>query len=97
MSKYFNIGALTATEGIREVMSNSQAFKEFVNRSLERYFVGDWGETPEDVAERNNRAVDGADEKIFAIYEMEGHPDNTIWIITEHDRSTTKIMYGYDC
>lgn len=96
MSKRFNIGALTATAGVHEVMSNNQAFKEFVNRSLERYFIGDWGDSLEDSVEQNNRAVDGEDERIFAVYKMEGHPDNTIWIITEHDRSATTILFPHE-
>lgn len=96
MSKRFNIGKLVATAGVHEVMSNNQAFKEFVNRSLERYFVGDWGDSLEDSVEQNNRAVDGEDERIFAVYKMEGHPDNTIWIITEHDRSATTILFPHE-
>ena len=96
MSKRFDIGALVATAGVHEVMSNNQAFKEFVNRSLERYFVGDWGNTSEEDVKQNDEAADGADKRIFAVYKMEGHPDNTIWIITEHDRSATTILFPHE-
>lgn len=96
MSKRFNIGALTATAGVHEVMSNNQAFKEFVNRSLERYFVGNWGDTCEEDAKQNDEAADGADQRILAVYKMEGHPDNTICIITEHDRSATTILFPHE-
>lgn len=95
MSKRFDIGKLVATAGVHEVMANNPLFKEFVNRSLERYFVCDWGDSCEDSVQQNNKAVDGEDEKIFAVYEMTGHPDNTIWIITDPDRSTTTIQFPH--
>jgi hypothetical protein len=86
MSKRFNIGALTATAGVHEVMSNNQAFKKFVNQSLERYFVGDWGDTDEEDAKQNDEAADGAAEFCCASMSVVSY-DNVVVFGEEHQNN----------
>ena len=92
MSKRFDIGKLVATAGVHELMTNDLSFRNFVNASFMRYIMGDWGDTCEEDKKLNDSSVENG-ERILAVYKMEGHPGNTIWIITEWDRSCTTILF----
>ena len=86
----FNLGQLVATRGVATLMAHSKRFTEFVGQSLGKYTIGDWGETNEEDAKLNNDAVECGD-RILAVYKKEGL--QTIWIITEWDRSATTILF----
>lgn len=56
---------------------------------LSRHFTGDWGQLDAHDTAANNRAVkDGT--RILSAYPCRG--DQTLWIITEADRSVTTIL-----
>jgi hypothetical protein len=58
---------------------------------LARYKRGEWGDTDQEDIDANNRAV-MHDARIFSSYEVPESPDGRIWIITEHDRSSTNVI-----
>jgi hypothetical protein len=58
---------------------------------LARYKRGEWGDTDQEDIDANNRAV-MHDVRIFSSYEVSESPDGRIWIITEHDRSSTNVI-----
>ena len=93
--KIFEIGRLVATRGIvdrieSEALSDND-FRTFVNTSFERYTKCDWGDLCKEDKEANNTAVEQGNLRILASYV---HPKTkeTIWIITEADRSYTTIL-----
>jgi hypothetical protein len=58
---------------------------------LARYKRGEWGDTDQEDIDTNSRAV-MYDARIFSSYEVPESPDGRIWIITEHDRSSTNVI-----
>lgn len=55
--------------------------------------VRDWGETSREDRERNEFAVSASGNNILSVYDIEG---TSFWVITEGDRSYTKIMLPED-
>ena len=49
------------TRGIKTLMDGNPSFTEFVNRSLEQFLEGDWGDIPTDEKEANDRAIKDLD------------------------------------
>ena len=92
----FELGQLVATEGVANLRKHDPDFNQFVVRSIFRYVVGDWGDSPEDDKAENDLSVKLESEgkpasRIVAVYKAEGLP--TIWIITEWDRSVTTVLF----
>lgn len=94
----FDLGQVVATNGVHSLMSENAMFNDFVHSCFERYCICDWGDTPEDDKECNDRAIEDG-ERILAGYcipddiDVGVHGDNKIWIITEWDRSVTTILF----
>lgn len=88
----FALGQLAATPGATKAAS-----REYINACLTRHMCGDWGVmAPEDKA-TNDKAV-REHYRIMSAYPIdptkpcEGHGDNTLWVITEWDRSVTTVL-----
>lgn len=68
---------------------------------LQRHLRGDWGCLSADDREANTAAVD-AGERLLSAYPIDparpskGHGANTLWVITEADRSVTTILLPQD-
>lgn len=68
---------------------------------LQRHLCGDWGCISADDKEANTAAVD-AGERLLSAYPIDparpskGHGANTLWIITEADRSVTTFLLPQD-
>lgn len=88
-SMKFELGKTVATTGVHCKMQEDKGFDSFVKRSLERYSNCDWGDTCEEDKLENEKSLKNG-ERILAVYE---HGDDTIWIITEWDRSVTTILF----
>ena len=58
---------------------------------LARYKRGEWGDSDSEDIDSNNLAVKKGDARIFSSYEVPESPDGRVWIITEHDRSSTNV------
>ena len=92
----FELGELVATSGVAELRKKDRAFNQFAVKSIFRYAVGDWGDSPEDDKAENDLSLKLEAEgkptnRIVAEYRAEGQP--TIWIITEWDRSYTTVLF----
>lgn len=86
----FATGGICVTRLVADRMDEDQSFDEFVHHSLCRHINGDWGELCEDDKAFNEEAVRLGNERIMSVYKKNG---DTIWIITEADRSYTTVLF----
>lgn len=88
----FSLGKLVMTKAVHDRMNSDIDFAIGVLESFERYLNGDWGDLcAEDKAE-NEKAIRDS-ERIFALYKISS---DKIYIITEHDRSVTTILFPHE-
>lgn len=86
MGAEFNLGYCTATPGaIEAVASSGESIVGFISRHAR----GDWGEVCEEDKEENNKAVK-LGFRIMSAYKTK--LGVKLWVITEHDRSSTCIL-----
>jgi tRNA1(Val) A37 N6-methylase TrmN6 len=85
--KLFQLGRLTMSRGVQALVVDGFD----LGHLLARYKRGEWGDTDQEDIDANNRAV-MHDARIFSSYEVPESPDGRIWIITEHDRSSTNVI-----
>jgi len=90
--KKFELGNLVATASIDERMKKEPSFLHFIQVSLGRYVNCDWGDLDEEDKKRNDEAVRIGSIMILAAY-IYPKTKETVWIITEWDRSATTILY----
>lgn len=95
----FKLGQLVATRAVNDRVADDEAFAIVVTESLKRYMACDWGDTCEEDKKSNDEALRNGD-RILAAYTIDpakgkskGFGDNTLWIITEWDRSVTTILF----
>jgi hypothetical protein len=88
----FRLGQIVSTPGVLDACSNEHRID-----CLARHARGDWGVVCKDDADLNDQALtDGS--RILSAYPIDpakpskGHGDNTLWIITEADRSVTTFL-----
>ena len=80
------------TRAVHNKMNGDIDFAIGVLESFERYQHCDWGDLCEsDKAENEQALKDG--ERILALYNI---GSDKIYIITEHDRSVTTILFPYE-
>jgi hypothetical protein len=88
----FPLGQVVSTPGALEACQ-----PEYLNRCLYRHSRGDWGNVCDEDAATNAEAVD-AGFRILSAYPInpgkpcKGFGENTLWIITEADRSVTTFL-----
>ena len=88
----FALGQVVATPGAIEATNPWQR-----QIYLRRHVTGDFGATCAEDAELNREAIKHGD-RILSAYPIDpalpcqGHGENTIWIITESDRSVTTFL-----
>ena len=86
----FEPGNVYSTPGVNAKLEDA-GFMRFMVISLNRHINGDWGNTCEEDKATNEKAlVNGL--RLISVYKRMGHPDDTILIITEADRSATTIL-----
>lgn len=85
-------GRLVATPGALKAVGQDR-----LSACLMRHLSGDWGNLdPEDKAANDRAAAGGG--RILSAYAIDpekpcaGHGDNTLWIVTERDRSVTTFL-----
>lgn len=88
----FELGQLVATPGALEACSNV-----LMQKCLARHRTGDWGCICDEDKQANEEAlIEGL--RILSAYPIdpakpcEGFGENTLWIITEADRSVTTFL-----
>ena len=86
----FELGQLVATPGALETCSHVH-----MQKSLIRHLTGDWGNVCAEDREANDRALTGGG-RILSAYAIDPRQPcegkNTLWIITEADRSVTTFL-----
>ena len=82
----FPLGQVVATPGALSALEKAEQHPaEF----LDRHVNGDWGEVPEADKQENERSVEQGFRILSAYTTSAG---DTIWILTEADRSATIIL-----
>jgi hypothetical protein len=88
----FELGQIVATPGALAATTDKQRFEY-----LKRHSIGDWGRACGDDWKSNDAAVEHGG-RILSAYPIDpvkpckGFGDNTLWIITEGDRSVTTFL-----
>jgi hypothetical protein len=85
-SQRFEPGEVVATPGALELL---RRYDKTPGEFLGRHLSGDWGDLDAYDRRENERALEtGA--RLFSAYAVS--PLNTLWIITEADRSSTSLL-----
>jgi hypothetical protein len=91
-SPLFQLGQVVSTPGALEASS-----MEYLLKCLARHATADWGVAcAEDAASNDQALADGG--RLLSAYPIDpakpckGWGDNTLWIITESDRSVTTFL-----
>lgn len=93
--KKFELGQTLMTIGIADRMKEDADFGWFVQVSLLRHENGDWGNLCEEDVRTNLHALQNGD-RLMSVYNRMNYPSDTIWIITEADRSATTVLYPHE-
>ena len=86
----FELGEIVQTKRIGEARKNTQFDKE-VENSFKRYCKTDFSGMPQEDIDLNKSAIANGDDRIFGAYNTSL---GKIYIITEHDRSYTTILFA---
>jgi hypothetical protein len=81
----FELGQIVMTRAVVETIKEHPEFQKEIDKAMERYTKGDWGEMEKSDASLNDYAVVNKQDRVFAAY-MTSH--GKVWIITEADSST---------
>jgi hypothetical protein len=90
----FELGRCVCTNGVNGLIEEGRVNPR---KLLFRHVHGDWGTVCESDGRENNAALKNGT-RIFSAYPIDpsqpsaGHGDNTIWVITEADRSATTLL-----
>ena len=91
MSARFPLGRVVSTHGALELLAR---YGKSPAEYLKRHHAGDWGDLDDSDKHENERALkSGA--RLFSAYAVS--PLNTLWIITEADRSSTCVILPEEC
>ena len=88
----FGLGQIVATPGALAATTDTRRLEY-----LKRHSIGDWGQVCGEDWKTNDQAVEDGD-RILSAYPIDptkpckGFGDNTLWIITEADRSVTTLL-----
>ena len=95
ISLAFHPGQIVQSRGVFDASCEHRPFFTFVHSSLARHLQGDWGDCCSDDAALNDAALqDGG--RLFSVYHIPAGLyglESKLWIITEHDRSATTVLF----
>lgn len=83
------LGCLFGTRKIDLLMQTNNQFSDEINESINKFINNDWGDTCPEDALLNNLALETG-ERIVAVYKT---CKGQIWIISEHDRKSTTLLF----
>ena len=90
----FQLGRCVQTSGIANESGNYPVFALAVLNSLDRHKSGDWGDLCDEDKELNNEAIN-SEGRIVSAYNLPTREGNEkVYIITEHDRSVTTVLFA---
>lgn len=85
------IGQPGMTRGLAAAIQEDNELSKEIHLAWQRYLQCDWGELDQEDQEANNNAVkDPESDRILARYPTK---QGDIYIITEHDRSSTMVLF----
>jgi len=99
MAITFELGRIVATKRVWELIDTDERFSRFVTGCLSRYIVYDWGELDPEDWKMNDEAVKSGERILGSYplpYDIEVEFEDRLWIITEHDRSVTTLLFPGD-
>ena len=86
------------TVGVSTVCEVDPVFAKFLSHSIQRHINGDWGDLCQEDRDANDQAlINGG--RILSKYNSSltiGRYPDTIWIITEADRSSTTVLFPHE-
>lgn len=88
----FLLGDVVATANVANKLESDRDFSEFVDASLARFHEGDWGDMCDEDKRLNEKSLKGSCGRLHGAY-IYPSTGETIWIITEADRSVTTILF----
>mgnify|MGYP006916355692 CR=1 FL=1 len=88
----FPIGVLVATTNIAQRMDTDHSFSKFVEVAFNRFWNGDWGDMCDEDKFWNIFSLKRDCGRLHGTY-IYSETGETIWIITEADRSVTTILF----
>ena len=92
MKPKFPLGREVMTNGVSDWLMDGSAYNmprhDKVLECLVRHAQGDWGDVCPEDAQTNEDALTYGN-RVMSVYTVDGQ---TIWILTEHDRSVTTIL-----
>lgn len=94
------LGQIVATARIVDAQATDFVLAAHVARCLARHAAGDWGDVDDDDRAANDHDLANGG-RILSAYELPAdaagtYRDDKVWIITEHDRSVTTILWPSD-
>lgn len=92
-SKYFDLGTLVQTTGVYAESSTDSVFSKEIVKCLARHCNKDWGDLCEEDAAMNDEAVQAGEGRLLSSYKTS---KGKLWIITEHDRTVTTILFPHE-
>jgi len=88
MSRKFSSDNVVVTSGVNNWIQEDPAAEKFVDDALMAHFAGQWGEICEDDKLENEAALTEGGRLMSVFID-----NKKIWIITEHDRSVTTVLF----
>ena len=83
-------GQMVMTRGIADKIAESERFALEVNLSIGLYLKGNWGVVSDEDKAANDEDLKNNTGRIMGAYKTS---EGRIWIMTEHDRSVTTILF----
>ena len=86
----FKTGKVYMTRGINNTIADNEKFSKEVINALKKYKAHNWGDLCDEDKQLNEEAIINNDRIVAAYKTSQGK----IYIITEHDRSATTILFA---
>jgi hypothetical protein len=87
----FDLGRIVVTRGALALYESRPAGMDASAIHLYRHQTGDWGEVCDEDKATNDQAVKDGN-RILSCYHLDNEGEQRVWIITEHDRSSTTFL-----
>ena len=85
------LGKTVMTSGVNNKIAESEKFAREIKICMEKYITCDWGDLSNEDKEMNDNALRNGNDRILAAYDTS---EGKVYIITEHDRSATTILFA---
>lgn len=84
----FSLGQVVATRGVADTLNSLE-----IAYLLSRHASGDWGDLDSEDMELNDMALRTSKDRLFSSYQT---CHGKVWVITEHDRSYTTVLFPHE-